>query len=362
MPAIPFRPDRTLLKLSRGGRVVPSAALSAVILIGVARAEPLDAGAPSPEQKTEEVPVDTDVQALLRHAIDEFHKGDFEAAHAAFAQAWKVRPRIEIAASLAETEMKLGRFEEAAQHWEYYLEHLPPDRNEARKRLAECQTRAATARLWVEPPDGSMVLDGQILGPVPQDSDLSVGFDRRGASPPEHVPSALENKPRTQPARADDLARHSVPPPSPSRARPAPTAKAPSTKPTPRTLTLIGGTALSAAAFGAGFMFRLEASAAEADAHALHSQVVAADPTSSHAVCLLPAESRPTACDQTRDRLDDSRRFTKLANASFIVGGVLGISTLVTYFLWPDATERPKIGFEPLLVPGGRGARVTLAF
>src|ERR1700742_4017684 len=94
---------------------------------------------------------DAAIKELMRTGIGEYRKNHLEAARTAFASAWELRHHTAIAASLADVEMKLGRFRDAAEHWQYYLASSPPDRAEAEAQLAECSKHVGRIDVTVEP-------------------------------------------------------------------------------------------------------------------------------------------------------------------------------------------------------------------
>src|SRR5450432_3751077 len=64
---------------------------------------------------------------LVRQGSAEYSKQHWEAARASFQKAWELKRHYAIAANLADVELKLGRYREAAEHLEYALANLPPE-------------------------------------------------------------------------------------------------------------------------------------------------------------------------------------------------------------------------------------------
>ena len=117
---------------------------------------------------------------FARAGIAHYRAGRLEEARDAFAKAWALKPSSELAASLAEVEMRLDRYADAAEHWTYYIQNLPPDRTEAEYQLAECRKHLGSVRVAVDTPGALVSLDGKVLGPAPLRVDLWV-------SPGSHV-------------------------------------------------------------------------------------------------------------------------------------------------------------------------------
>ena len=69
---------------------------------------------------------DDTTRQLLRQGYNALKRDDLDGARAAFATAWAHRQHVVVALSLAEVETRLGRFVDAAEHWQYLLTNLPP--------------------------------------------------------------------------------------------------------------------------------------------------------------------------------------------------------------------------------------------
>src|SRR4051812_13044301 len=106
-----------------------------MLFLAVAGAFPARATAQTLDSAEPATPPDADTKAtvkeLMHTGVAAYRKKDFEAARTAFAKAWKLKPHSDIAAALADVEMKLGRYRDAAGHWDYYLNYHPPDLDEA---------------------------------------------------------------------------------------------------------------------------------------------------------------------------------------------------------------------------------------
>ena len=130
---------------------------------------------PASAESLAEAPDDA-TKELLRRGFAASKKGDLEGAREAFAAAWERRQHFAVALSLAEVETSLGRFVEAAEHWQYVVGHLPDDLTEKRsfaaERLAECKTRIGTLTLRVTPDGSAIHVDGARVADSPLNREL----------------------------------------------------------------------------------------------------------------------------------------------------------------------------------------------
>ncbi|HXK18455.1 MAG TPA: hypothetical protein VNG33_11665, partial [Polyangiaceae bacterium] len=156
---------RQLLALGLGGQALfasPSAA--AQTPVGAAQTPTADAA------------TDDTTKQLLREGFSAMKRNDLEAARVAFAAAWAHRQHFVVALSLAEVETRLGRFVEAAEHWQYLLENLPAEhaekRDAAREQLESCRTHIATLTLRVLPQDATVFIDEKPLDDAHLDGEL----------------------------------------------------------------------------------------------------------------------------------------------------------------------------------------------
>ena len=102
----------------------------------------------------EDDPLPAETQQQVRNLVNEgaaaSAKNDWEGARAALLKAWEIRPLATIAANLGYVELKLGKYREAAEHLQFFLDKAPTDRperrNDAEQELAECRKHVAILR------------------------------------------------------------------------------------------------------------------------------------------------------------------------------------------------------------------------
>ncbi len=311
--------------------------------------------------------------ALMRQGIAEYRSGNLEGARQDLLRAWDLQKDKDLAATLAEVEMKLGRYRDAAEHWERYINALPPDRADAEQRLAECRRHMGSVRVAGEPGGAVVFVDGREVGAVPLRTDVWL-------EPGEHafelrlgaITSPIR---RTLVAAGDRLAVSlSVAPGSAGTATPG--QAEPSLRPTPppptgvpsdaggsgsgATWVLLGGGVLTAAAAGIGVGYTLRASAADGRVSDTRAAIARKEGMSgaTHSYCAPPAgELVPPECTKLNADLDVRDRSHTTALGAFVAAGVLGVGTVVTYLVWPSgAAAAVAVQWR------GPGATVSVAF
>jgi tetratricopeptide (TPR) repeat protein len=291
-----------------------------------------------------------EAKELTRAGIAHYRAGRLEEARAAFAKAWSLKPSSELAASLAEVEMKLDHYADAAEHWTYYIQNLPPDRTEAEYQLAECRRHLGSVRVAVDTPGALVSLDGKVLGPAPLRVDLWV-------SPGSHVFDAkiAERAPATQhisigPGEAQLVSLEL------GRVAPAERPVASSTpddgdKPTPnpaggsaaKTVVIVSGTTLALAGVGLGVGFTVKANNAGDEAETLRGDLRKSGATASS--CAQTSTTRPSQlCTSYASKLDEQKTAKNIAIGTFAAGGAMAVGTLLAVLLWPADSARQHAG------------------
>jgi tetratricopeptide (TPR) repeat protein len=115
------------------------------------------------------------LKTLPRVGFAELKQGDLEGAHDAFERAYAIDPQPAVALSLAEVEMKLERYEEAAAHFLFLRKTAPPDSSErpsAHNNLAECRKHLGRAKITVHMAAAELFVDGRSVGFAPMRDEL----------------------------------------------------------------------------------------------------------------------------------------------------------------------------------------------
>ncbi|MCC6555838.1 MAG: PEGA domain-containing protein [Polyangiaceae bacterium] len=135
----------------------------------LALAAPTDArGAPPVETKVEAEALTDKAAALYDEGVALFKKSKWAEARASFLAAWSLKQHWQIAGNLADCELRLGRFREAAEHAAHYKRSAPADRKaraEALMKAAAVMVAAVT--VTVEPAGAEVVIDGVSVGRAP---------------------------------------------------------------------------------------------------------------------------------------------------------------------------------------------------
>jgi hypothetical protein len=124
------------------------------------------AGPPTPSR---EATVMTDkARQLYEEGVAAFKKGKTLEAHASFVAAWALNRHWQIAANLADSELELGKFREAAEHAVYYQQHAPADRQDKAKALVNrARARVGALTIDVDPPGAEVLVDDVPVGRAP---------------------------------------------------------------------------------------------------------------------------------------------------------------------------------------------------
>jgi tetratricopeptide (TPR) repeat protein len=323
---------------------------------------------------------EAEVRDLMQKGIAEYQRQNLEAARQAFMSAWYIRRYRDLAGTLAEIEMKLGRYREAAEHLQYYLDQGPPDPDDAAAKLEECRRKLGRIRVTVDTPKAWVWVDQRIVGPAPI-GDLWLEPGRHWFYARLDGRQSAEEAITVVAGETHDL-RLSLPRAEPPAqpATPAPTAAAPARAPAPeptsddggmrlRTVALIGGAVVSATAAGIAVGFALKGAAADDEADKLREQTQREGDQALVAVnrqCSPSAMPRPASCDELGAKLDERVSANKTANAALWVAGISGVVTIATFFLWPSEKREPAksgaVVVEPWTQPGVPGIQARASF
>lgn len=345
------------------------------VLLVAAFAGSAHAGPPRAPEPTD--PATAEARQWVKRGTEEYEKEHWQAAYEAFLKAWELKKHFAIAANLAESEMHLGRWVDAAEHWKFNLANLPADRadrrGDAETRLAECRAHVTVVRVTVSVEGANISLDGNAIGtsPLPDETWLAPGHhvlvaSREGFSTASREFDSGEGESR-------DVTLTLEPPKMPAAVPEAPAPAADRAPPPqsvvpPRTVVLLGGAAVTLAVVGVGVAFTLSSNAASDDAASLRDEIRSDDPAgaATNSECAASSLKRPPACDALREKLEDASRARNLALGSFIAAGAVGAATLGTFLLWPaggtESRARPPVSLSAWNPGGGFGARVSGRF
>lgn len=120
----------------------------------------------------------TRVRSLFRQAFTAYNSHNYQESRDLLQQAWAIRPTYDVASALAQSEMKLQLYREAANHLQTCLDTLAPSASEQTLeaiKQAYVDAKSHVGALHITTGDGvSISLDGQPVGVSPLPSPLFV--------------------------------------------------------------------------------------------------------------------------------------------------------------------------------------------
>jgi len=336
--------------------------------------------APASSWATEDTSAkDTSAKAkkLMAEGNALYAKRDFEGAHQKFLEAWTIKQHIAIASNLVETEIKLGRYGDAATRLRSLLSSMPMDDKEERTafmmQLSECRHHLVSLHITVNE-DGAIVkVADKEVGKSPLDNEVlvepgqsSVTADLAGyQSATESTGAAAAGESRSV---SLTLVKTVAPRPVEIAATPAVVTSIPAPIKPPhrgieaRTIVLIGGTTLAAVGVGLGLVYWRMLTNTDRDARGLQASL------GSQNVCNSGQDAVATQCAQLHDDAVRYDNQTKLMAGMFIGGGIAAAATVVTYLVWPSANSKSansglvKASFLPWSSPNSAGFNVVGQF
>ncbi len=106
----------------------------------------------------------------------EYVQKHWEAARDYYLKSWDIKHHYTIAANLADVEMKLGHYAEAAGYLKYVLGNIsdskPDDRKAAEEQLLECKNHLTAVRVATDVTDATVYVDGRDVGQTPLREEL----------------------------------------------------------------------------------------------------------------------------------------------------------------------------------------------
>lgn len=111
-----------------------------------------------------------DIDQLYDQGQAAFEKENYQEAHAKLSAVWASRKSYDVATVLAQTEMRLGRHRDAAEHLAYAVAHFPVSakmdlRKQIEAMFAEARANVGMVRIHVKPAIASVRVAGREWGP-----------------------------------------------------------------------------------------------------------------------------------------------------------------------------------------------------
>jgi hypothetical protein len=337
-----------------------------------------DASAPA---KTEAEKVDDNerVRALFHNGETAFEAGRYEEARGAFLDAWSVRQTYDVASSLAQVELKLHRYRDAAEHLDYCLRHFAPSESakileRVQKGFAAAKSHVGAVKVTSNREGAEIFVDSVRVGTAPLPAVVFVEPGKRriaarvngesseqfvnAEAGKDYVAELTLQAGLVLPFETDGPPAGALPPPVPgvvSGGAEPPPATDQSRSVQPRTIALWSGVGVTAVAAGVGLIFALKGSSANSDAKD-HAQTL---PPGS-----CPSPENATSCAALEDSLSDRESANKIANISFVVAGVAAVATATMFFVWPRrrAETARHVQIVPIATRDAGGLIINASF
>jgi hypothetical protein len=353
---------RTIYRVTRALPVIAALLLSSALALG--------------QNDDSNTKAEVDVNAVTKKLMGEgnalYVKRDFEGAYKKFLAAWQLRQHSAIASNLIETELKLGRFYEAARRLQVLLAALPVDDSAERTafmgQLDECRRHLVSLHVSVNVNGATVKVDGNTVGNSPLVTEIlvepgwaKVNADLDGYKPlvemvgpgaagesktvslklvpkAQQHPEALHSAPTTT---IDSNAKGSV-----IRAKP---------------IVLITGAALTITGAVVGAVYLSKRSSTDSESRKLREEL-------SPKGCVSGQEDNVSQCEALHNSLVKYDRQTLVMTSMFIGSGVVAAATVLTYFLWPKGTTnthttgKTRVELIPWASVGTTGLQLTGAF
>jgi hypothetical protein len=294
-----------------------------------------------------------DADTLFHKGGVAFDAGKMDQAYPLLKAAWALKQTHDIAGNLAQVELALGKYRDAAEHIAYALAHFPPSiqsdrRDKMKKALDEIRPKLGVLTIKINRPEATVSVDGKAIGVSPIAAEVFV-------EPGAHtVKAELKGSPAVEAAvqvgkgasqevtLTLEQAEGVTPPPPPVL---PPTKEEP--RPGPNKAIVLAGAGASGAALVAGVVFTVlangRASAAREKAHGLIT-------ATGSETCVQPVG----ACGELAGLYHDRVTFSNTAAWSFISAGALGAATGI-YALATRSKPKAGVGAAPVVTANGGG-------
>jgi tetratricopeptide (TPR) repeat protein len=325
--------------------------------------------------------------------VEFFDAGRYEEARAAFLQAYALKAHPALLLNIAQSELRAGRFADAASHFSEYLataEGTSAERESARRGFEVARAEVAELRLAIDAPGAELYLDDENVGQAPLGRPLFVapGPHRLRARREDR---AAEARITARPAATQTVDLQLLPVQATVALRPIvdPTTEAPSVTP-PRedvgfgewlltTPPGLAGLILTGAGLALGTTGVIVASERYGEARDTSDRISSTAAAGGQTGVLCEGGSSPVAefqgaCSDRQNQLDQGDTWRALAIGGFVGAAAAATGTVLYYVLdapgaapgdvarrsAPTRSARPRL--VPWLSGGARGLSVVGAF
>jgi hypothetical protein len=299
-------------------------------------------------------PAPPPAQGSAAQAEEHFQKGKalskagkVPEAYQSYLKAWELKKTYDIAGNLGSSELKLGKYRDAAVHLAYSIRNLPDtgsleQRQRVQQLLDEAKAQVGTITVVVSIDGATVTLNGASIGlsPIADDQYVDPGTNVVVEAKRDGYKAVSQAIAATKGGKHEAKlillpetgAAPVVAPPPP----PPPTTEPQGQNPIP----IIAGAAGAAIGIGLGVAFTVVSNGASSDADGQKS-----GDTSSCRAPATPAEA--DRCSGLKSSLEDTDTFANLAVGSFVIGGVLAVGTVAYVLFAPQGMLTTSTGGGP---------------
>jgi hypothetical protein len=295
---------------------------------------------------------------LFRKAMKEYEQGKTREAYDDYRAAWEAQKSYDIAGNLANVELELGRYRDAAEHATYALANFPPVGTEKARALLqdllkEARGKIGTITIKVNLPRAGLTIDGKAAGEAPLTDPIFM-------EPGDHViiAAAPEHEPAKENIHVDKGSFHTV---TLTLVKRGAIDVAPVVKPGPDPL-VVGGFIAAGLLGGVGGAMAILSKVKATDADA---KLTAIDKASHGSASACAGASPSPDCTALHDLRHSRDVFANAALWTFVASGAVTAGTLVYTFVGPRAAPAKKgasVQAAPMAGPGAGGLLVKGTF
>lgn len=342
--------------------------VSLLVLVASLGVAPAVAQPTPPQMQAAGAPASDDVKKadeLFREANRLVTEKQWAEAETKFQAAWALNPTYDVALNLGQTQYRLGKSRDAAEHLAFAVRNWPligkrDPREVAEKRVTELRQLLTALTIRVSEPGASVFVDGRMVGRSPLDYEVFVDPGTRtieaklaGHDDAKQIVAASKGAAQTVmlapavPAPPASSVLIVAPPPTASATPPISSATPPSGKSVPLLGTGIG---LAAAGIGLG-VAGLIASNNNRDA----TTTITAELTARGGTAACKKAANTSGCADLRSAYIDAGSFRNLSIFGFALGGAAAIAT-ITYALLPvKKSDQERVQATVAVSPDGGG-------
>ena len=326
------------------------------------------ADSPRPAQNSDDANIR--VRALFRQAYTAYNAHNYEESRQLLMQVWAIRQTYDVASALAQSEMKLQQYRDAATHLQFCLDNFAPSASDVtfeaiKQAHADAKSHIGTLHITASRDGTAVLIDGQSIGDTPLKSPVyiepgqhEVEFKLGGdsakhsimmmAGSDSNVDIPLEHKAPPPEPRAVAITPMPMPPPNPNAAQPS----AGTTRDRLNRAVIPGAIAGATFAIGVGMAigFRVAANSNDDQADELRKKV---GPNG----CAPGAPPNPD-CAALMDKAKSKDSDRNWSTAGIVLAGMALVSVPI-YWYWPRQGASGAAASTNLRLKGNVGSNYS---